>query len=76
MVSTPEGEPIPWRKSSYSSDSANCVEAAASLSDIVIRDSKDPAGPTIKFGAGSWSDFIVAVCDGAFDPATQPPSRY
>jgi Domain of unknown function (DUF397) len=53
-----------WRKSSYSSDSANCVEAAALADTVLLRDSKDPTGPVLTFGADAWAAFLAAVQDG------------
>jgi len=37
-----------WRKSSYSSQSGNCVEVALNLPRLVaVRDSKQPDGATV-----------------------------
>ncbi|CAM5595903.1 hypothetical protein SALBM217S_01005 [Streptomyces griseoloalbus] len=36
---------IRWRKSSYSGDSSNCVEAATTSTAVLIRDSKTTPGP-------------------------------
>lgn len=36
-----------WLRSSYSSNSGNCVEVAVTESVVGVRDSKDPAGPTL-----------------------------
>ncbi len=48
-----------WRKSTYSNNGGACVEVATSLPGIVaVRDSKDPAGPALAFGADSWQAFI------------------
>ncbi len=48
-----------WRKSTYSNNGGACVEVATSLPGIVaVRDSKDPAGPAVAFGADSWQAFI------------------
>jgi hypothetical protein len=56
-----------WRKSSRSSDTANCVEVAFAGSLVAVRDSKNPEGPMLTYDAGSWSSFIDAVRQGAFD---------
>lgn len=56
-----------WRKSSYSSDTANCVEVASSPSVVAVRDSKDRGGPVLSFGAGSWSEFLAAVRAGTLN---------
>ncbi|MGI5164294.1 DUF397 domain-containing protein [Spirillospora sp. CA-253888] len=37
-----------WRKSSYSADNqGDCVELAATLDAVAVRDSKDPDGPQL-----------------------------
>lgn len=56
--------PCQWRKSSYSSDQANCVEVAFAGPAVAVRDSKNTAGPTLAFPAGTWATFRTA-----------PPSR-
>ncbi|HWE91880.1 MAG TPA: DUF397 domain-containing protein [Pseudonocardiaceae bacterium] len=38
--------PHRWRKSSYSSQSTDCVELAGSMDRL--RDSKNPAGPALR----------------------------
>ena len=48
-----------WRKSSYSSQSGNCVEVAINLPGMVaIRDSKDPGGPSLLVPAAEWRAFV------------------
>ena len=48
-----------WRKSSYSSQSGNCVEVATTLPGMVaIRDSKDPGGPGLLVPATEWRAFV------------------
>lgn len=57
-----------WRKSSYSDDQGyNCVEVAVLDDQIVVRDSKDPDGPTLAFTPGEWRAFIDGVKDSEFD---------
>ncbi|MFB6889345.1 DUF397 domain-containing protein [Kitasatospora sp. NPDC056327] len=55
MNSDPE-----WFKSSYStSDGGECVEVAASASSVLVRDSKDKAGPRLSFSPSAWADFVA-----------------
>jgi len=59
-----------WFKSSYSSNGGECVEVAANLFPtcgvVPVRDSKNPDGPALGFGAGAFSTFIEAVKAGQF----------
>jgi hypothetical protein len=53
-----------WHKSSYSNNGGACVEVATNLPGIVaVRDSKDPSGPSLVFGADSWQAFIHMMKD-------------
>ncbi|MEU5305983.1 DUF397 domain-containing protein [Streptomyces noursei] len=63
-------EPLNWIKSSYSgSNGGSCVEwapeYAAATGEFLIRDSKNPDGPTIAVSATSFSAFIAAVKNDA-----------
>ncbi len=51
--------PGTWRKSSHSGGNG-CVEVARP-GEIHVRDSKDPDGPVLTFGADQWRAFIDAV---------------
>lgn len=56
-----------WRKSSYSSGGANCVEVAIAHDNMVgVRDSKDP-GPILTFTPTEWRSFTRGVLDSQFD---------
>ncbi|MFI6102060.1 DUF397 domain-containing protein [Lentzea sp. NPDC051213] len=46
-----------WRKSSYTANSAECVEVGPGVG---IRDSKDP-GPHMEIGPSAWSAFLSAT---------------
>jgi hypothetical protein len=49
-----------WRKSSYSSQSGNCVEVAANMPGIIaVRDSKNPDGPVLIVSKDEWVRFIT-----------------
>ncbi|WFE44255.1 DUF397 domain-containing protein [Verrucosispora sp. WMMD1129] len=53
-----------WRKSSRSGE-GECVEVADNLADVVgVRDSKDVAGPVLRFDACQWRSFVNGVKGG------------
>jgi hypothetical protein len=59
-----------WIKSSYSGSEANCVEVAHGEPGIVaVRDSKDPDGPVLRFGAAEWTAFTSGVKAARYDVA-------
>jgi len=54
-----------WRKSSYSSQSGNCVEVATNLPGAVaIRDSKHREGPGLLVPAAEWRAFVRGLKAG------------
>ncbi|MFJ7047290.1 DUF397 domain-containing protein [Streptomyces sp. NPDC101112] len=54
--------PLTWRKSSHSGDQGgDCVEIAAPPSSsptLLIRDSKNPAGPHLTLGPAAFTTFL------------------
>ncbi|MBV9383218.1 MAG: DUF397 domain-containing protein [Streptosporangiaceae bacterium] len=53
---------VTWRKSSYSGgNGGDCVEVGAAGCEIAVRDSKDPDGPRLAFGRGSWRAFAATL---------------
>jgi hypothetical protein len=58
---------LQWRKTRRSANNGACVELAPVSGQILIRDSKDPNGPVIKYSGGSWRLFITAAKTGHFD---------
>jgi len=53
-----------WRRSSRSTDTANCVEVAVAGSAVGVRDSKDPDGAVLVLPAAAWTRFVAAVRSG------------
>ncbi len=59
-----------WRKASYSGNNGGaCVEVAAALPTVAVRDSKDPDGPRLGFAPEQWRAFTDQIKAGAFDLA-------
>ncbi|MFJ4688628.1 DUF397 domain-containing protein [Streptomyces sp. NPDC088789] len=55
---------VTWRKSSYSnSDGGQCLEVAdyPPAHIVPVRDSKNPSGPALVFGAVAWGAFTKAL---------------
>ncbi|MFY1577894.1 DUF397 domain-containing protein [Verrucosispora sp. WMMD703] len=54
-----------WRKSTKSGNNqGDCVEVADNLPGVVgVRDSKDPAGPTLVFTPLAWGAFVERVAE-------------
>lgn len=49
---------LKWVKSSFSSGTGgNCVELALRPATVLVRDSKNPGGPVLKFSTGQWRAF-------------------
>ncbi|ARX85341.1 MULTISPECIES: DUF397 domain-containing protein [Streptomyces] len=63
--SSPDGVPLArWRKSSYSSaDGDDCLEVndAHDSAAVPVRDSKNPHGPAVLFGASAWAAFVASL---------------
>ena len=57
---------IAWRKSSYSSPSGNCVEAAKLPGGVALRNSRFPDGPALVFTGVVWDAFLCGVKGGCF----------
>lgn len=50
---------LTWVKSSYSgTEGGACVEVAASLSAMHVRDSKSAHGPVLSVPAPQWATFV------------------
>lgn len=60
---------VTWRKSTRSNASGECVEIAELTNTVAVRDSKNPAGPVLRFTRAEWQAFISGAKDGEFDLA-------
>jgi hypothetical protein len=57
-----------WTKSSLSFANGNCVEVGNLPGGHVgVRDSKDAAGPVLRFTPDEWHAFLGGVRNGEFD---------
>ncbi|PKW19151.1 DUF397 domain-containing protein [Saccharopolyspora spinosa] len=58
-----------WRRSSYSGPNGGaCVEVGGLGASMTgVRDSKDPSGPALLFGADAWDGFLSGVKADRFD---------
>ncbi|GIF75402.1 DUF397 domain-containing protein [Asanoa siamensis] len=41
-----------------------CVEVGALDGRVLVRDSKDPEGPVMRFSRSAWSEFLTGVREG------------
>jgi hypothetical protein len=56
-----------FRKARASADNGGCVEVARNGDKVVVRDSKDPNGPTLTFTAYEWACFLDGAGKQEFD---------
>jgi predicted secreted Zn-dependent protease len=64
-----ESDLLVWKKA-RASESGDCVEVARSGEITLVRDSKDPSGPHLRFTQREWSAFLLGVRAGEFDLPT------
>jgi len=50
-----------WRKSTRSNGNSFCVEAAATTSAVLVRDSKNPDGGMLEFAAAEWRELTDRI---------------
>lgn len=55
---------LTFRKSSYSGQDVNCVEAAPLPRGAAVRDSKQPERGHLSFPADEWAAFLAAARRG------------
>ncbi|WP_422773514.1 DUF397 domain-containing protein [Plantactinospora sp. WMMC1484] len=64
----PDETMLSWQKSSRSGgEGGNCVEVAGLAAGVAVRDSKDTAGPVLRFGSAAWTAFL-----GDLHPGRRP----
>jgi hypothetical protein len=57
-----EERELTWRKSSRSGDNGGgCVEVAKLSNTVMVRDSKDPAGPVLAVTRAEWASFVHSL---------------
>ncbi|RCW40210.1 uncharacterized protein DUF397 [Halopolyspora algeriensis] len=56
-----------WRKSSYSTNTDNCVEVGRVAGGAAVRDTKDRAAGYFTTTGEQWSAFVAAIKGGTFD---------
>jgi hypothetical protein len=59
LIMNPSG--LRWKKSTRSSDSANCVQVAFDGSTVQVRDSKAPSGPHLHVSRVAWVAFVSEI---------------
>ncbi|MFD8262867.1 DUF397 domain-containing protein [Streptomyces griseoluteus] len=59
-----EGD-VAWFKSSYSTgNGGECVEVATVPAAVLVRDSKQSAGPVLSLGRQAWAQFVGQAARG------------
>ena len=61
-------DPTQWRRSTRC-DAGACVEVAVFEDEVLVRDSKDPEGPVLRFSRTEWEAFLAGVAAGEFTPS-------
>jgi hypothetical protein len=67
-------KPGGWIKSSLSFSNSNCVELSREGDEILMRDSKDPQGPVLRFTPDEMAAFLGGVRLGEFDDLAEKKS--
>jgi hypothetical protein len=58
---------LTWTKSSLSFSNGNCVEVAGDGATVLVRDSKNPGGPRLRFTRAEWQAFLAGAKNNEFD---------
>lgn len=59
--------PLLWRWFTSPCEAGSCVEVASTGDGVAIRDSKDQAGPILRFTQDEWVAFLAGAKAGEFD---------
>jgi Domain of unknown function (DUF397) len=60
-----------WRKSRRSISNGACVEVAAAPEGIIVRDSVNQAGATLRYSSRTWRTFLEQAKMGKFEVKTE-----
>lgn len=55
-----------WTRSTKCHSSTCCVEVYVDRDEVLVRDSKDPQGPALRFTREEWLNFLSGVKAGEF----------
>jgi len=58
---------VTYVKSTRSLNNGTCVEVGHDGDAVLVRDSKDPDGPVLRFTPAEWTAFLAGARDGEFD---------
>lgn len=67
ILSEAELRQLTWLKAQASSANGQCVEVAAAVDKVAIRDSKDPYGPILVYTSAEFHAFLEDARNGEFD---------
>jgi Domain of unknown function (DUF397) len=56
-----------WRKSRASSGEGECVEVGRLGRSVLVRDSRDRSGHTLRLTSGEWRTLLTSIQNGDFD---------
>jgi hypothetical protein len=61
---------VVWRRSSICEGATGCVEVAFVDGGVLLRSSRVPDGPVVRFDNDEWDVFVRGVKAGDFEPPT------
>lgn len=72
-VSDAERVGLAWQKASVSTSYGACVELAAVVGGVAMRDSKDPDGPILLYARAEFRAFLDGARNGDFSSIGRVP---